>query len=344
MLFDLEQKKGIKSAHPKTLADVGELEFIRHIRDMMPAEGGDIIRSAGDDCLVVRSPGEGLLLFTVDTFVDGIHFTPDYFSFEQIGMRCMAASVSDIAAMSGTPLYSLLSLSMPPETLYDDSLGLFSGLAQKGCSYGCPIAGGETTATPGPLTITITVIGKVEENRVILRSGAQPGDSIFVTGYSGDAMAGLLAFENRAKGFDTLKKKFISPEARIDLSRALSEKFKINSMIDLSDGIASDLGHICEESSCGAQINAELIPLSPDMKQLTSGYGKDPVHFALSSGEDYELLFTSSDPEISDKDDILGCPITRIGTITGKKGELILQNEQGMKEKILMKGYEHFKS
>lgn len=311
---------------------------------MIPPEGGDIIRSVGDDCLVTRCPGESLLLFTIDTFVDGIHFTPEYFSFKQIGMRCMAASVSDIAAMSGLPLYSLLSLSMPPGTLYDDSFALFSGLAETGRGYGCPIAGGETTSTTGPLTITITVIGRVEENRVILRSGAQPFDNVYVTGNIGDAMAGLMAFKKRADGFDSLKKKFISPEARIALSRALSGQYKISAMIDLSDGIASDLGHICEESSCGAEIDARLLPISQDMYELTARYGIDPVHFALTAGEDYELLFTSPDRKIPKRGSILDCQVTCIGTIGENRGELILKDEHGNKETIHSKGYEHFKS
>ena len=329
---------------PKTLADAGELEFIRSIRGMMPREGGDIIRSVGDDCLVARCPGEGFLLFTIDTFVDGIHFSPRWFTPEQTGRRCMAASVSDIAAMSGLPMYSLLSLSMPPATPFDDAVKLFSGLAETGLSYGCPVAGGETTSTTGPLTVTVTVVGRVEENRVILRSGASPGDSIYVTGYMGDAMAGLLAFEQEVNGFDGLKKKFIAPETRITLSRALSGQFKITAMIDLSDGIASDLGHICEESACGAEIGAGLLPLSTEMRELMALYGKNPVHFALTAGEDYELLFTSPDPVIPDRGYILGCPVTRIGSITGNREEMLLIDEQGAKETIHSKGYEHFKS
>jgi thiamine-monophosphate kinase len=329
---------------PKTLADVGELEFIKNIRWMMPREGGDIIRSVGDDCLVTHCPGEGFLLFTIDTFVDGIHFSPKYFTPKKVGQRCMSASVSDIAAMSGLPIYSLVSLSMPPATMFDDARELFSGLAETGLSYGCPVAGGETTSTTGPLTVTVTVIGRVEENRVILRSGARQGDSIYVTGYMGDAMAGLLALEHRAEGFGSLKNKFISPEARVALSRALSEQFKITSMIDLSDGIASDLGHICEESSCGAEINAEMIPLSMEMRELMARNGKDPVHFALTAGEDYELLFTSPDPEIADREYIPGCPVTRIGSIIKNRGEMLLIDENGAKETINIKGYEHFKS
>jgi thiamine-monophosphate kinase len=328
----------------KTLADAGELEFIRCIREMMPREGGDIIRSVGDDCLVVRCPGEGYSLFTIDTFVDGIHFSPKWFTPEQVGRRCMAASVSDIAAMSGLPVYSLISLSMPPETPFEDAVKLFSGLAETGRNYGCPAAGGETTSTTGPLTVTVTVIGKVEEKRVILRSGARPGDSIYMTGYSGDAMAGLLACKKEVKGFDSLKRKFIAPEARVELSRALSGKFKITAMIDLSDGIASDLGHICEESACGAEVGAGMLPISAEMREIMTLYEKNPVEFALTAGEDYELLFTSPDMEIQERDSVLDYPITRIGVITGNVGEMLLIDERGAKETIYRKGYEHFKS
>lgn len=326
----------------KTLAESGELEFIRRIRLLMPGEGGNIVRSAGDDCLVVNSFGRDRMLLTTDTFVDEIHFTRSFFTWREIGGRCMAASVSDIAAMSGIPAYALLSLSMPPSMMVDDAVELFDGLAEKARSYGCSIAGGETTSTPGPLTVTVTVIGRVEPGRVVMRSGAKPGDSVYVTGCLGDAMAGLMAFRESEREFGELKGSFVRPEARVFLSRALTERFRISAMIDLSDGLASDLGHICEESCCGAVVIAGALPFSSGFRTLMDRYEKDPVWFAIASGEDYGLLFTSDDPGLCALQEILGQPVTRIGAMTAPPGHMELLLGDGALEPILTKGYEHF--
>ncbi|MFC1573604.1 thiamine-phosphate kinase [Candidatus Latescibacterota bacterium] len=325
----------------KTLADIGELEFIERIRKSMPFDGGSIIRSAGDDCLVTEPFSEHPALFTTDTFIDGVHFTPAYASYKEIGHRCMAASVSDIAAMSGIPLYSLVSMSMPRSLLVDDAAGLFKGLSETAERYGCPACGGETTSTPGPLTVTVTIIGFAERDRLVTRNGAQVGDGIFVTGFIGDAMAGLIAFQENQADCHTLKRKFLTPEARIDISRKLTKSFRLTSMIDLSDGLASDLLHICMESEVGAVIEADRLPFSEEFQKLMNKTSRDPIEFALTAGEDYELLFTS-DNDSSDTMTIPGLPLTRIGTITRRQKGITIRFSDGSQEKISKKGYEHF--
>jgi thiamine-monophosphate kinase len=340
----------------KTLAEAGELAFIRRIRLLMPKAGGNIVRSVGDDCFVARSFGPDYMAVTTDTFVDEVHFTRRFFTWRQVGVRCMTASVSDIAAMSGLPEYSVLSLSMPPEMLLGDAVDLFTGLAETGTAYGAPIVGGETTSTPGPLTITVTVIGRTEPDRMVTRSGGRPGDSVYVTGHLGDAMAGLLAFQAGEAGFEYLRERFVRPEAKIGFSRRLTGQFHISAMIDLSDGLASDLGHICEESACGAEVRADALPLSQPFRDLLRQQGKDPVGFAITSGEDYGILFTSGDPALSgavsavggmgsaDALHIGGELVTRIGTLTDRPGEMLLVRGDGAVEPIHSKGYEHFKN
>ena len=331
------------STKTKTLADSGELEFIRHIRRMMPGDGGMFIRSAGDDCLVAESFAEDHILATMDTFVDGVHFTREYFTFDYIGRRCMAASVSDIAAMSGIPAYSLASLSMPQEILFDDAVLLFHGLQKTAEYYGCPIAGGETTSTSGPVTVTVTVIGKVEDNRAVTRSGAYEGDGIYVTGTIGDAMAGLMAYKHNEKGFDTLKSKFVAPQALVSLSRALTASYDITAMIDISDGLSTDLGHICEESCCGAEIYASSLPLSIEFLEFAKKHTLDSIDFALSSGEEFELLFTSNDRNIKDNFILDGINISRIGTVTKREQGMRLFKCENKVIPLIPKGYEHFK-
>ena len=254
----------------------------------------------------------------------------------------MAAAVSDIAAMSGVPVYSLVSLSMPKETLFDDAFLLFTGLQETAEKYGCPVAGGETTSTPGPITITVTVTGRVEPGRAVSRSGAKSGDSIFVTGTVGDAMAGLLAFKHGEKKFEKLKAKFVIPEALVSLSRSLTASYHITSMIDISDGLAADLKHICEESRSGAEIYASSLPLSGEFKAFTEKYNIDAVNFALSSGEEFELLFTSDDKDIPDIFVLNNRNVTRIGKVSesGRGMKLIRDNKT---EPLVPAGYEHFK-
>jgi len=337
-IFYTMARKGI------TLAQAGEYEFIKRIRTMMPKDGGDIVCSVGDDCLVTCQPENDLMLHTTDSFVEGIHFKRYYSTYVQTGQRCMAASVSDIAAMSGIPLYSLVSLAMPPDTLFDEAIELFGGLQDTAKRYGCQITGGETTSTDGPLTITVTVIGSVKRDRMVLRSGARWGDSLYITGNIGDAMAGLMAFERNEKQYTRLKNKFLAPEALITLSRALTESYDITSMIDVSDGLATDINNICRESSCGADIYEELLPLSDDVRKITDKFGIDTTEFAITSGEDFELLFTSSDKSISKKFKLMNRTITMIGTIIDRSHGIKLHRINGDIIDVLPEGYEHFKS
>lgn len=327
----------------KTLAAAGELAFIDRIRKMMPDDSGFFARSVGDDCLVTTPLSNERLLATTDTFVDTVHFSRDIMTFRETGRRCMTASVSDIAAMAGVPLFSLVSLSMPKELMLDDAVELFGGMAETADRYGCPVAGGETTSTPGPITITITVLGKATAAGALLRSGARPGDSVYVTGSIGDAMAGLEVLLKGGAGFTSLKRKFIAPAAHVSDALALAEKYRITAMIDVSDGIATDIGHICEESGCGVKLYSDTFPLSPEFREFAEQYDRDPVMSALSSGEEFELLFTSNDPSMPDKFTVGECTVTKIGMITHANDGRILIKENGRPVTLTARGYEHFK-
>ncbi|MFC1651034.1 thiamine-phosphate kinase [Candidatus Latescibacterota bacterium] len=327
----------------KKMSDAGEFEFIKLLRTMMPQDGGEIIRSVGDDCFAARSFGNDLMISTIDTFVEDIHFKREYATYEQTGRRCMAASVSDIAAMAGIPVYSLVSLSLPSDFIFEDAAGLFVGLQNSAQMYGCPVVGGETTSTDGPATITVTVIGRVSPDTMVTRSGAKEGDSIYVSGFIGDAMAGLLAFENDDGEFEELKDIFLFPEALVSLSRALTNSYNVTSMIDVSDGVAADMGNICNESSCGAVIYEERLPLSGDFLRICGKYGKNAADFALSGGEDFELLFTSGDINMPEKFELMGRGITRIGEITLQSEGIRIHRTDDKIENIVSKGYEHFK-
>lgn len=326
-----------------TLGSMGELEFINSIKKLIPLKKTDILLSAGDDCCAVNSFGESVILSTIDTFVDKVHFSSDYSTWEQIGQRAMAASVSDIAAMSAVPVYSLTSLSMPSDLNFNDAVSLFDGLRKTAEKYGCPVIGGETTSTPGMLTITIAVTGKSGKNKYLKRSGAKPGDSVYITGTIGDSMAGLKALTDGIKDFENIKKKFLLPEALVELSLEMNSHYIINSMIDISDGLSTDINHICDESGCGAVIDSNRLPFSDEYITFAEKTGIEIVDFAVSSGEEFELLFTSSDRNIPDSLSLNGYRITRIGIITDKKDGVLLLKDNNVYEKLTNKGYEHFK-
>ena len=340
LLWDIT---GMSSGHD-TLADRGELAFVEHIRSLMPGDGGFFLRSAGDDCLVAAPQGDRVTLATTDTFVDTVHFTRNFFTFGQVGRRCMTASVSDIAAMAGMPLYTLVSLSMPKTMLFDDAVALFDSMRKAAEEYGCPVAGGETTSTPGPVTITVTVIGTAEPGKAITRSGAKPGDGVYITGTVGDAMAGLEVFLKGEKGYGSLKRKFLDPAALIPHAQALTEKYNISSLIDVSDGIITDLGHICDESGCGALLKADKLPLSDDFLMFAERFGIDPVAFALRSGEEFELLFTSGDAAMPERFTVDDRVVTRIGIMTERGKGLRLTAIGREAVSLTSGGYEHFKT
>jgi len=326
----------------RTLAEIGELAFLRAIRERMPPDGGPFPRSVGDDCLVTGPFGGDELLATTDTFVDTVHFTRDLLTFEEIGGRAMAASVSDIAAMAGEPVFSLVALSMPKDTVFGDALSLCDGLHGTARRYGCPVAGGETTSTPGPLTVTVTVVGRCAPGKAVRRSGARPGDALYLTGTIGGAMAGLAALQEKVPGFDGLKRKFAEPEALVDTARSLAEAYRITAMIDVSDGVATDLAHICGESGCGASVDSLSIPLPDEFVDFAEKRGFDPVGFALGSGEEFELLFASSDTALSTVKEVGGRRITKIGWITEKNNGITVARPDGSSAPLTARGYEHF--
>ncbi len=326
------------------MAEAGELELIRVFRTMMPGESDGIIRSVGDDCFAVESFGGDLMISTIDTFIEDIHFKRDFATYEQTGRRCMAAAVSDIAAMAGTPVYSLVSMSLPGDFLFDDAVGMFVGMQNTAQLYGCPIVGGETTSTNGSTAVSVTVIGRVAPDSMIIRSGAQVGDAVYVSGTLGDAMAGLLALEKGDSGFERLTEAFLFPAAQVHLAQTLARHYDITAMIDLSDGLSSDLAHICEESGCGAVIWEDTLPLSEEFLTICEKYGKSPSEFALKGGEEFELLFTSGDDSMPESFERAGRGITRIGEIVAVEEGIAVQRDDGLAKKISLTGYEHFKS
>jgi len=294
--------------------------------------GQALVTGIGDDAAVLRLPPNHELLVTTDFSIENIHFRRDWHSPEVVGWRCLTRGLSDIAAMGGAPMAAFLSLAVAsdvPQAWVSRFLKGLLGLARK---FGVPLAGGDTAETVVGVQADIVVVGAVPRGTAVLRSGAKPGDRIFVTGELGGSAAALCRLRDSLP-LGRERARHFRPMARIGVGQWLREHKIPTAMIDISDGLSTDLGHICKESGVGAEIDARAIPLF--------GRGKSRVwlDFALHGGDDYELLFTSGKQVPKEID---GIPITFIGEITRQKG-MRLVDEAGRKRTLASKGWEHFR-
>jgi thiamine-monophosphate kinase len=294
----------------------------------------------GDDCAVLRIPSGHEALVTTDFSLEGIHFRREWHPAEVVGHRCLTRGLSDIAAMGGKPLAAFLSLALPPSLPQRWVDGFMRGLLGLAGRSGISLAGGDTAQSPQGVLADIVVMGSVPRGKAILRSGAKPGDGIYVSGQLGGSAATLQLMRKYPKR--KLNPKHFSrhffPEPRLDLGRALRENGLASAMIDLSDSLSTDLAHICEESGVGAEVRADAIP-----KATIGRPARDvDVKFALHGGEDYELLFTASQGKrVPSK--IAGVEVAQIGRIT-RGLRIVLVDEGGMKQELVAQGWEHFRS
>jgi thiamine-monophosphate kinase len=301
-------------------------------------KGGGISVGIGDDCAVLRLPPRHEVLVTTDFSLEGVHFRREWHTAASIGHRCLARGLSDIAAMGGEPRAAFLSLALPaklPQAWVD---GFLRGLLRLAGRFEVGLAGGDTAQSPAGVLADVIVLGSVPQGKAILRSGARPGDRIYVTGALGGAAAVLrkMMARPRRKLEPANFPQHFFPEPRVQLGRYLREKGLASAMIDISDGLSTDLAHLCEQSGVGAEIQGGAIPkavIGKPAKQVDS-------RLALHGGEDYELLFTVP-PRKNLPSRIAGVPITWIGGITGGR-RILLRDEEGTRE-FRPQGWEHFK-
>lgn len=310
--------------------------LIARIRGRVARRRG-VATGIGDDCAVLTIPRAQQALVTTDFSLEGVHFRREWHSAETIGHRCLTRGLSDIAAMGGIPVAAFLSLALPrnlPQSWVDQFL---KGLLKLADRFNMSLAGGDTAQSPDGVLADIVVVGSAPEGRAIQRSGARAGDCVYVTGTLGGAAATLkLLFSGRKLRPADFPSQF-HPLPRIEVGRFLLEKGLASAMIDLSDGLSTDLGHICEESGVGAEIHAPAIPCASIGKPAR----EVELQFALNGGDDYELLFTAR-PAKRVPARITGVPITQIGHITRDK-HIVLVNHQGVGSELRPKGWEHFK-
>jgi thiamine-monophosphate kinase len=305
------------------------------IRPAHPA----ILTGIGDDCAVLRLvPGHDSLV-TTDFTLEGIHFCRDWHPAESVGHRCLVRGLSDIAAMGGEPVAAFLSLALPRD-LPQSWVGRFArsliGLAEK---FNVTLAGGDTAESPDGILADIIVVGTVPKGKALLRSRAKPGDKIYVSGELGGSAAAVWRLRKKPKRKLNPRDypRHFYPQPRIELGRILREKGIPSAMIDTSDGLSTDLAHICEESGVGAELASNLIPRACVGKPAR----EVDLQFALHGGEDYELLFTAP-PNRKVPARIAGVPITQIGQITRGR-TVILMNPNNVGYELEPQGWEHFR-
>jgi thiamine-monophosphate kinase len=264
--------------------------------------------------------------------VSGQHFR-GWASPEDVGYKAVAVNVSDVAAMGGTPRFVLISGGAPDS---ETTLRCMRGAMQACADFGVYPLGGDTTYA-GTLTIDVAILGELDAPPV-LRSGAKPGDLLAVTGELGASAAGLLALENGMPGQERLVRKHLRPEPRVEAGRAAA-KLTVGAMIDLSDGLASDVRHVCERSGVGCRVELDLLPVAQDTRELVGSLGGDPLALAAASGEDYELLISAPEPVLEALAGSIEVPFTRIGEVTGGT-EVVFRRGGGTVEGL--SGWDHF--
>ncbi len=317
------------------IADIGgEFALIRRVTGIQ-SDDPAIIKGVGDDCAVLEYSADKYLLVTVDMMVENDHFSLTWHTPEQVGKKLMESNVSDIIAMGGTPRWAFISLSLTQVTDVEFMDEFYRGLYDSARKHGVALVGGDTTHGRD-LVINLALVGDVDKGLVRLRSHAVPGDLICVTGTLGKSQAGLkLLLNDRREGY---LKGHLEPQCRLEWEGRAIARYA-HAMIDVSDGLGSEVTHICEESGTGASINWEKIPLSKDTTEAALMISGDPHEYALYGGEDFELVFTISkgnipalQKEFSD--------FTIVGEILPKEAGISILRD-GCRQDV-KKGYDHF--
>jgi thiamine-monophosphate kinase len=336
---------------------MNEFEFIRRLRAQVESQGpsAQVVRGIGDDAAVIK-PGDGReLVVTADLLIEDIDFRRATITPELLGHKALAVSLSDVAAMGSEPRWAMLSIGIPSDAWSVDFIDqLYEGAFKLANRYRIRLVGGDTSRAPDKIVLDSIVLGDCAAGRAVLRSGAKPGDFLYVTGELGGAAAGLRLLKRGAKlgakrgnqseaqAMEKVLQRQLSPEPRVGWGLVIGQEQLASAMIDISDGLSSDLLHLCEESHVGALIDAAKIPIDESVVALVGRRALDPLQLALHGGEDFELLFTVAPTKVSKLPKrVDGVPVTRIGTIEPAakgirvaEGSLIWELEAG--------GFQHF--
>lgn len=321
-----------------------EFGMIALIRKRYQTGNPRIITGIGDDAAVFDLGGNKAGLLTIDSLVDKVHFDLSYTSFEDLGHKALATNLSDIAAMGGRPVLAVISITVTKKISLRDIEKMYCGMRQLAQKYGVAICGGDTVSGRD-LSISIAVYGEGQKNNIGKRSGAKIGDGILVTSNLGASQAGFEILNSKFKSQNLkLTKKHLRPEPRVKEAQVLASKFKLHGMIDISDGLASELHHLARESGVGLIIDQGALPVAEEAITASRLLKNDPLDYCLFGGEEYELLFTLPAGKAIEAKAILnkaGASCTVIGQVVKGSGVMMIGRDLNV-FKIPDRGYKHF--
>jgi thiamine-monophosphate kinase len=334
------------------MAGLSERALIRLIKETSVSAAPDLIQGIGDDCAVFGTIDAGQWLITTDTLVDQVHFDRHWHPPELLGRKSIAVNLSDIAAMGGVPRFVLLSLCLPSTLASEWLQRWLSGVAAILAEQGCVLIGGDTVRGR-ELVISVTVIGQAGGGKILYRTGASPGDTVYVSGPLGSAAAGLALFQKAKEEvmdsgqwpqWQDLLDAHLNPTPQIELGQQLGLSGCVSAMQDISDGLATDLAHICQESGVGSVLYAEKLPALPSLDSAATFIAQENLDLMVKGGEDYQLLFTVRPGREKELEaslmNSLRHQIYPVGIITEGQG-VILEKTDGSRCDITFQGYEH---
>lgn len=346
----------MNSSKRTELSEIGEFGLIERLKGYLPAKSDKIIKSIGDDAAVIKNSDDSVQLISTDLLMEGVHFDLAYTPLKHLGYKSIAVNVSDIAAMYGTPSHVVVGLALSNRFSVEAIEELYAGMKLACDAYSIDLVGGDTTSSRSGLGISVTVVGTSTVDDVVYRSGAQLNDLICVTGDLGAAFMGLQVLEREKQVYlanpdmqpelldkDYIVERQLKPEARMDVVKSLkSLGLKPTSMIDISDGLASELMHICKESNVGAYIYEEKLPIDPMTFDTAREFELDPLTIMLNGGEDYEVLFTI--PQ-SDYEKVRNHPdISVIGYVKSADEGVNIYTKGDHLVPVTAQGWNHFKA
>jgi thiamine-monophosphate kinase len=332
------------------VSELGEFGLIARIARRLPPYKDDVRAAVGDDVAVLALDGESYLLATCDVQVEGVHFRRKSITPYQLGRRAAAINLSDIAAKGGTPEHFLVSLALPGTLEVGWVEALYEGLGEEAAEHGADVVGGNLSRTDGPVVVDVFLLGKVRVDEVVLRSGARAGDAVLVTGSLGAGVAGLAVLEERgavrSEEWEEVLERYLTPRPRVREGRVIARSGRATSMIDVSDGLSSDVAHICDQSDVGVRLFADRLPVSGGVRSVAAVTGRTGWSLALEGGEDYELCLTLSpgaEREVAALvEEETGTPVTCVGEILAREEGRWVVLPDGSEIPLVARGWDHF--
>jgi thiamine-monophosphate kinase len=329
------------------LADCSERELIARIERRLPPPPAWMAVGIGDDAAVVEPERNRLDVLSVDALVEGVHFDRVFTPPDAIGHRALAVNLSDLAAMGATPRLCLLSLVLPGGWPVADFEAMLDGLLALAARHRMHVAGGNLARSPGPLVIDITVSGTIKRRQIATRSGASPGDELYVTGSIGAAAAGLEMLKEQGASESPCAGRYLYPEPRVRVGQLVARNRAASACVDLSDGLADAVHRLAEASGVGAIVDDDALPIEPSARDWFEQHGGDASLRAVTGGDDYELLLAvrpRARRRLAQVTRHAGTPLTRVGVCTADRALVLRSGPQDQRrDNPLPRGYGHFR-